>query len=613
MGVPESFGKLLQIRRKSLDMTQKELAQRTSCSVSAIRKLEAETRRPSREIAELLAESLDIPKQERQVFIQLARGIGHNREDLLVTFNKSTIKEYRRHGRIANLPVPATPLIGRSHELAEISHLLQDPNCRLISLIGRGGVGKTRLAIAAALINQKSFEDGVYFVSLMPVKSTDLLITTIAEVLGFEFYGQEDPQKELRNFLSDKNFLLVLDNFERLIPAADLISGFLIHAPLIKIMITSNERLNIQGEWVSEIDGLTVPPTGNFEDLKDYSSVNLFVQSAARARPGFSLKPEDHQAIARICQLLEGLPLGIELAASWVRLLTCQEIAREIEHDLDFVTTSARDLPARHRSLRAVFDHSWGMLTTEERNTLARMSVFRGAFKREASEQVAGASLSILLALIDKSIFCRAGDNRFEIHNLIQQYAHDHLQNDEDENYRIHNLHCLYYSNWLNNLENKIKGPEQSSILAELRAEIDNIRLAWDWAVTHHHISEIRKAVRCLSWYYELMGWFVEGEIVFRNAANILEDYRSTFEITRTDLDGSSLEFEIALGQVITFWGFFLLRSGRQDEARVTINKAIELLRRTEDKRALADALTALSLIIIRMGEDEVRQQRLLL
>jgi len=514
MGDTESFGRLLQKRRKLLDMTQEQLAQKANCSVSAIRKIESEVRRPSREIAELLAESLDVPSADRHAFVQIARGLRSGRDTQIAVINPATFTDHRRHSRISNLPVPATPLVGRAHELAEIGHLLQEPNCRLISITGRGGVGKTRLAIAAALLNQKVFTDGVHFISVLLVKSTGQLVTTIADSVGFAFFGQADPTKQLFNFLSGKNLLLILDSFEHLLLSTDFISDLLVYAPEIKLMLTSYERINFQGEWVYEINGLSVPATGDEDNLKEYYSVSLFIQSAARARPGFVLKPEDHQAVAKICQLLEGLPLGIVLAASWVRLLSCQEIAREIEKNLDFVATTARDLPERHRSLRAIFNHSWSLLSPEERHVLTRMSVFQGSFTREAAEKIVGANLNLLLALTDKSIFCRTGDNRFELHNLIQQYARTQLLNSSEEYIRIHDLLCRYYCNWLKSLETKIKGRDQADVLSEISTEIDNIRLAWDWAIKRYRIADVKKAARCLSWYYQLRGLFVEWKAI---------------------------------------------------------------------------------------------------
>jgi transcriptional regulator with XRE-family HTH domain len=357
-----SFGWWLKQRRKTFDLTQADLARCVGCAVVTIQKIEADERRPSRQMAELLAGCLHIPPADQPTFLKVARA--ELRLERLAEVVPAALPplppeaEPRSSTSVPplDLPAPPTPLVGREHELAAIVRLLQETSCRLLTLVGPGGIGKTRLAIEAATHQQAAFAEGVYFVSLAPVSAVEFIIPTIASALAFTFYGPTEPQTQLLNYLRQKRVLLVLDNFEHLLAfpqGTDLLAELLRHAPALKLLTTSRERLNLQGEWVLEIQGLPVPPNDQGSDLEAYSAALLFVQSAQRARVGFVLLPEERPAVARICRLMEGMPLGIELAASWVRSLSCQEIAQESERSLDFLAVSMRDAPARHRSMRA--------------------------------------------------------------------------------------------------------------------------------------------------------------------------------------------------------------------------------------------------------------------
>jgi class 3 adenylate cyclase len=279
--------------------------------------------------------------------------------------------------RRSSLPIPLTPLIGRETELAEVGHLLTRAECRLLTIIGPGGMGKTRLAIAAAAEQGDPFRDGVFFVALAPLSAPELIVPAIAEAIGFAFFGPMEPKMQLLNYVREKQMLLVLDNIEHLLDGAGLLSELLQHAPGVKLLVTSRERLQLQGEWVVDLQGLPVPPPARMAErftlargqdhteLETYDAITLFVASAQRTRVGFALSEQNRADVAHVCQLVEGMPLGIELAATWVSMLSCQEIAQQIERNIDFLAVSIRDLPERHRSIRAVFDLSWKLLTLE--------------------------------------------------------------------------------------------------------------------------------------------------------------------------------------------------------------------------------------------------------
>ena len=481
--LPSYFGEWLKLRRKKLDLTQTELAQRAGCSVFALRKIESGERRPSKQLAGLLAQALDIPPEEQSKFIRVARGelnLGHlpSPNPAYIGMPAPTTKPLLPPH---NLPVMPTPLVGREPELASLSRLLGDPHCRLLTLLGTGGVGKTRLAMEAASRSVGHFADGTYLVSLAGLNSSAFLDAAIADALGFSFQGATEPRAQLLNYLSAKRTLLLLDNFEHLLAGVGYLAEILGHAPHVKLLVTSRERLNLQCEWVFEIQGLPVPASEQAKSLEGYSSVALFVQRAGRARTDFELAAEDLHPVARICQLVEGLPLGIELAAAWVSILTCEEIAGEIEGSMDFLVTSLRDAPERQRSLRAAFDHSWNLLSDEERTALSRLAVFQGGFERQAAEDVAGASLPLLMALISKSLVHREESGRYGLHEVIRQYALAHLS-DDAQGEAMRDRHSDFYLSLLRDRESDLKGAAQRVALNELKREIDNVRGAWGWA-----------------------------------------------------------------------------------------------------------------------------------
>ncbi|MFL7838983.1 MAG: AfsR/SARP family transcriptional regulator [Candidatus Promineifilaceae bacterium] len=330
------------------------------------------------------------------------------------------------------LPIPVTPLIGREKELADIAERLANPDCRLLILAGLSGMGKTRLVLQTAIAQQDVFADGVAFISLTPNESTHFLAAALAGALQLKLSSAEDDWAQIRNFLSSKEMLLVVDDVDHLIANGrknrfeDLQERFvslLQAAPRLKLLVTSRQRLDLMGEWLYEIQGLALPETAVAEELTNNSAVQLFLSSARRVDGNFMLTPEDLQPILQICNLVDGMPLGIELAASWVRLLSCAEIVEEIRRNIDFLRTETHNLPQRHRSMRAIFDQSWDLLLPEEKEVLVRLSVFRGAFSRNDAEQKAGASLAALAGLANKSLIHRVDAGQFKLHNLVRQYA----------------------------------------------------------------------------------------------------------------------------------------------------------------------------------------------
>jgi predicted ATPase/DNA-binding SARP family transcriptional activator len=495
----------------------------------------------------------------------------------------------------ASLPSPSTSFVGRDEELERVQALLQDQTgCRLLTLLGPGGVGKTRLAIEAASRLAPVFPQGVYYASLAAIGNPEGLLPAIAEALGVVFSGPADPQKQLLSYLRNRKLLLVLDNFENVLPAAGLLSEMLAVPGGAALLATSRERLNLQEEWIYEVPGLSCPPSGveslavGREALESFGAVQLFLQRARQARVEFDLAPSDVTALVRICDLVGGNPLGLELAASWVRSLSLVEIAGEIERSLDFLAAPLRNLPERHRSLRAVFEQSWQFLPEADRLVLARLSVFRGGCQRHSAEAVAGATLAQLAALQDRSLLQRSEGGRYSLHELVRQFAAEKLAGQPDESDRLHRLHCCYYLNYLHEREHDFKGGRQVQAMVEIGAEIDNLRLAWQWAVNHADFDSIRPALDALWMYFDQRGEFREGEAVYRQAAEAL---------TAHDIEDQPKALQTLAGELIARQGYERGRYGKLKEGQALIQRGLDLIRQASapDRRSEGIPLMHLS------------------
>ncbi|HSR31205.1 MAG TPA: protein kinase [Anaerolineae bacterium] len=500
-----------------------------------------------------------------------------------------------------NLPAQPTPFVGREAELTELARLLGDPDVRLLTILGAGGMGKTRLALEAGAAQLGSFEHGVYFVSLAPLESVEAIVPTTAEALGFSFYEGGEPRQQLLAYLREKSKLLIMDNFEHLLVGREpghrdgvgLVTDILQTATEVKILITSRARLNVQGETLFHLAGMDYPeplPAAEAETPEgalDYSAVKLFLQSARRVRPGFELADDDLRYVTRICRLVQGMPLGILLAAAWLTMLSPAEIADQISGEiaasLDFLETDQRDVPDRQRSMRAVFDHSWNLLTEREQAVMQALSVFRGGFSREAAHQVADATLHELRSLVDKSLLGRDPAGRYRIHELLRQYAADKLRRAEEpaEEDSIRDAHATYYAGFLASRDALLRGKEQRQVLDEIRVEVDNIRTAWDWAITQGRIEEIERSLATLARFCRIRGWYREGEALFSRAAHRLFG-------TREDRS------RLLQGRLLYQQGRFANLLGNESEVGRLLEASLVIFRELGAKREAAYAVCLL-------------------
>lgn len=517
------------------------------------------------------------------------------REELGVEPQTQTVSLYERirtaeSGIHDNLPLQLTPFVGRTTELAQINRRLDDPACRLLTLIGPGGIGKTRLALQAAASQTRVFLNGIFFVPLAPVSTPETLVFTIANALQFSFYNKERPQSQLINYLREKELLLVMDNFEHLLDGARLVSDILQHAPQVKILATSRERLNLRCEWLFDVQGLPYPQEEKDGSGKSYSAMQLFVQSAARVRSDFSLTVE-RAHVARFCQLVEGMPLAIELAAARLRSCSCSEIVAELKQNLDLLTTSLQDMPERHRSVRAAFAGSWQALSPIEQSIFRKLSLFRGGFGHDAARQVAGASRQTLDALVAKSLLRQSTTGRYELHELLRQYAAEMLIPFPQERQEAQIKHGLYFATYLHQRENALHGKMQKEALAEIGSEVENARAAWQYALAKRNFAVISKSLEGLFVFYDIRGWLDEGKEAFARAAAALQETKEgEDEATRN----------LLLGQVLTRQSWFCFRLGLYELACELVEKGLDYL---SEQREEAFARLVLGVVAREKGE----------
>jgi predicted ATPase/DNA-binding SARP family transcriptional activator len=372
------------------------------------------------------------------------------------------------------LPTPATPLHGRASELSTLVGRLQEPVCRLLTLTGPGGIGKTRLALEAAHQLAGAWRDGVRFVPLAAVDDPARLATALLEALELPA-SHALPEVQLREHLRAREMLLVLDSLEHLLGATPVLAELLAHAPGLRLLVTSRERLNLRGEWVMPLDR---------QDERE--CLELFALLAARADASFQLGPDNEAAVTRICRLVEGSPLGLELAAAWVPFFSPEALAARLEENLDFLA-APRDAPERHQSLRNTFLHSWRLLSPEEQGVLRRLSVFRGGIPLEAAGVVAGASLASLTSLVHKSLLRRTASGRVELHGLLRQYAAEQLRALPEEHHQTHQRHARHFIGLLERLHPQLLGgaARQAEALATFGAEQEDFRAGARWAFQH--------------------------------------------------------------------------------------------------------------------------------
>jgi predicted ATPase/DNA-binding CsgD family transcriptional regulator len=496
------------------------------------------------------------------------------------------------------LPPPRQTLIGRERELDELGTMLRQPNCRLLTITGAGGSGKTSLALQLARELGADFADGGRIVLLQAISSSDQLAQAIADSLNLAPSSGDSADDHLLRTLAHHQLLLVLDNYEHLLPDVSLIIRLLDETTNLRLLITSREMLKLRDEWVYSLGGLAYPnDTQTTAAAQGYSAVQLFSQFMQHARRDH-IDESDFPAIVRICRAVEGMPLGLELAASWTRTLTPSVIAAEIEHNLDFLATSLRDFPARHRSMRAVFDQSWQHLDEQERMVFRRLSVFRGGFDRAAAEFIAGASLHVLSSLVEKSLLSVNG-TRYYLHELLRQYATEYLVA-ADELMAVRAAHARYYAGWLHDCQPLLSSDKQRDIVYAIRRDLDNVRATWNWAVEQGDYQLLHRAILALDRFYDTQGRYREAADAYQAAIARLLPYADERDCAR------------ALALIASILGWTNIRLGRYEESQAAFLHSRQLLTHVELQPDLglgSDPLSGLAMLKVLSSEyDEARE-----
>lgn len=507
-----SFGYWVRRRRKALDLTQRALAERVGCAIITLKKIESDERRPSVEMAERLAEALQIAPAEYGLFLDTARG--RSPVDTLGPPPQPALHRSRDA-----LPAPTTPFIGREAELRTVLALIAQPETRLVSVVGPGGMGKTRLALAAgAALSEQSpplFPQGIVFIDLAAVTDVGGMVSAVSTALGFE-PGERphDPAarvRQLAEYLRPRRSLLILDNLEQVEGAAGVVGEWLRQTPNAHFLITSRERLNLAGEHLLALAGLPCPPVTS-PDPDSYPAGRLFLARARRVRAGFVAAENEWDALAAVCRMVDGMPLALELAASWVDTITTGEIAMELQRDLGLLSGDLVDLPARHRSLEAVWAATWARLDRDTQAVFARLAVFRGGFTRAAAEAVAGATLPILAQLTGRYLMTLdRATGRYRIHELLRQFGLEQLGAAVAAETR--QAHFDYYDIHLAGELVRLRGPEQLATLRRLDDEQDNIHLALRWGLKAPELADrLARMMFDLHWYWRMRSRVAEGQ-----------------------------------------------------------------------------------------------------
>jgi predicted ATPase/DNA-binding SARP family transcriptional activator len=505
------------------------------------------------------------------------------------------------HRLNVNLPAYAAHFIGREQELDALSDLLADPACPLITLLGPGGIGKTRLALEVARQQVGVFGDGVFFVPLAAVLSAEQVFLEIASSLGLVLYDESNPILRVLGFLREKRLLLVLDNYEQLLkelhgtrPVMDILEK----ASGVKILVTSRERLMLREEWVFPLDGLRCPqqalPSGKpiEQILAEFDALALFDRQARQVHYNFSLDNRSLVDVVRICQMLEGLPLGIELAAAAIWRQPCRQLAEKISAHFDALMSTVSNVPPRHRSLRAAFDISWELLDESERLLFCRLSVFQGGFTMEAAQVVAEADPDILLALVNKSLIRRDASGRFDLHAVIRQYASDRLCASGCSGGSCA-AHARYYGQFFSEKRVLLQGSNQKQALDDIQEEIGNAALAWSWLVENRAGNEMLACLDVLYQFFHMRSRFNEGMTWFKPA---IDTYKQ-------DDNRETQNGKLFLGKLLACFGGLAHYARENTLALESLEQARSIIEPMDQAEELAFCHSLLAGILLRKKE----------
>ena len=635
-----SFGYWLRRRRKVLDLTQEGLAERVSCSRFAIKKIEADERRPSRHLAERLADKLGIAADERAAFLAAARGerIPNAREPAPPVAGGTSL---------ARVPAPRTGFVGREKELEKGLRLLR-AGTRMLTLSGPGGVGKTRLAQRLAESAAADFGDGVCYVELAPVPSAELVLPAIAKALTAPEVANRSVADTLVHQLAAKRLLLVLDNFEHVLGAAQAVADVLARCAHLKILVTSREALRISFEQQMEVPPFAVPDPlvapSEAQSLLRYDAVRLFLERASAVKADFGLTAANANAIGQICRRLDGLPLAIELAAARIGLLAPSAMLARLDRRLYMLTGGPKDAPPRHQTMRQTVAWSYELLNDEERRVFRRLAAFTGSFTLAAAEVVAGdphashEMLERMASLVDKNLLRQTDDTldedpRFSMLETVGDFADECLVR-AGEAEEVRASHARYYVGLSEQAEPGLAGPFQAGWLHRLQQEHDNLRSALQWLMAAGRVDEALQLAAGLRRYWRARGYVSEarerlgvlldhaGEASDRSRAKGLHaagwlareqgDYAEGCALLEGSLElYRTLDDARGMGWSLVDLAFIMRYQGDYGRATDLLQEALPLLREARDDEGLAAAEGNLGMIARDQGDHLAAQLHL--
>lgn len=603
MSTSESFGQWLKQRRKAMGFTQQEIAKRINYAVPTLRKIESDDYLLSRQAAEMLAAALEIAPADSEAFIRFACGDKHEMPAFIASVGVPPS---------SNLPHLLTPLIGREEEVRSLEQLLTSSEKRLVTLTGVSGTGKTRLAIAVAHALRNRMTEAVYLVELAALHDPTLVAATIARTLDLPDMSNQPILTTLKKYLLGKEVVLLLDNFEQVIDAAQIVTDLLMSAPTLKIIVTSRINLKVSGEQIFPVKPLKLPEIEQ-TTIAEWSlspAVQLFIEKARNVDPEFDFA-EQARSIAEICILLDGLPLAIELAAAKVNKLSPQEMLVHLRGSLGrlhLLTDGPRNVPARQQTMRNAIAWSYDLLEPYEQILFQRLGIFADGFTLESAEAICNAvtdpvgdlwaGISVLL---DSSLLVKAkntrGKPRYTMLKTIREYAFDRLS-ESHEAPRVQAEYAHYFLAFAEKSAPNLVGPDQVIWLDQVEVEHDNFRAVLDWSQQTKQFEIGLRLANALTSFWVIRGFYTEGRSHFTNLLQMIDT-----SVAMVD----QRVYAAALNRA----GGLIHSQGEYPLARTLSEQSLAIWQSLGDKRGVASAQNTLGNMLREEGAFEQAQAML--